>query len=289
MKSLIKGCIIKFFSFLRKNKIMSEYVKRRAEGAVRVLLYHDIEPHQLGNFANQLDYLARTHKFITPSEFKVHMSGLEPLSGRNLLVTFDDGFLSNKAAAEVLNQRNIKAIFFIISDFVSIVNPSDARDFIAKNIFPNIIKNEMPAHWANMGWGDVKYLVEKGHTIGGHTRSHANVSSITDYISLKNEIVDSATEIEAKIGASLEHFAFTFGNIDSFSSDALAVALCKYTWVHSGFRGFNKVDNEGYLVRRDAVSPDLSFDELEFYLGGFSDGYYKKDINTCLSWHTDNA
>ena len=287
MKSLIKRYIIKILSFTRKNKTVSEYVRRRAEGTIRVLLYHDIEPHQLGKFANQLDYLAKKYKFITPSEFKFHMSGLEPLNGRNLLVTFDDGFFSNKAAAEILDQRNIKAIFFIISDFVSIVNPSDARDFIAKNIFPYMVKNEMPPHWVNMDWGDVRYLVEKGHTIGGHTRSHAKVSSITDYVSLQNEIVDSATEIEEKIDGSLEHFAFTFGTIDSFSSDALAVALGKYGWIHSGFRGFNKSSNENYLVRRDSVSPDMDFDELDFYLDGFSDNYYKNDINTFLSWNND--
>ena len=88
---------------------------------LRVLNYHDIPEEELGHFANQIRWLARNYRFVTPSQFENMMIGHEPILGHNLLLTFDDGFLSNRDVAEkVLNPMNISALFFIISHFVEI-------------------------------------------------------------------------------------------------------------------------------------------------------------------------
>ena len=51
------------------------------------------------------------------------ISGSEPIQGNNLLITFDDGLISNRIVAEkVLNPLGINAIFFVVTDFIDINN-----------------------------------------------------------------------------------------------------------------------------------------------------------------------
>ena len=71
------------------------------------------------------------------------ISGLEPIQDNNLLITFDDGLISNRIVAEkVLNPLGIKAIFFVVTDFIDIKNVDDARQFVADNIIPKAKKRK---------------------------------------------------------------------------------------------------------------------------------------------------
>ena len=52
--------------------------------------------------------------------FEDMLTGRIPIEGRNLLVTFDDGFKSNlQISKEVLEPLDIKAIFFLCYDVYS--------------------------------------------------------------------------------------------------------------------------------------------------------------------------
>ena len=253
-----------------------------------MLLYHDISPHELDSFAQQIDYFVKAYNFITPSEFESHMSGETVLKGHNLLITFDDGFLSNKEAAEVLNQRNIKAIFFVVSDFVSLAEDSEAKRFIAKNMYPDMVQEEIPPLWKNMNWDDLRVLLSNGHTIGAHTRSHKRVSALEDELDIYSEIIKSAQVIESQLDIKVDHFAFPFGNIKSLSQTALSVATTKFKFIHSGFRGFNRTILCSSLVRRDSFTPTLNLNEIDFYLHGFSDYYYRDDVQTFVRWESSS-
>lgn len=88
-----------------------------------------------------------------------------------------------------------------------------------------------------MTWEQIRQLSDQGHTIGSHTRTHARLSKIKTNEELISEIIDSGDEIERQIGVQVEHFAFTFGNLESFSPEALKVASQRYKYVYSGLRG----------------------------------------------------
>ena len=50
-------------------------------------------------------------------------------NGDNLMITFDDGFFSNRDIAEkILNPMGIQALFFVVSDFVNIDDHDEAKD-----------------------------------------------------------------------------------------------------------------------------------------------------------------
>ncbi len=260
---------------------------------LRVLLYHDIPPGEQSRFAEQLRWLAQTWTFVTPEHFSSMVSGEVPIRGFNLLLSFDDGFASNRLVAEqVLNPIGIRALFFVVSDFVSFEDREEARRFIAKNIYPGSCAEELPAHWTNMKWGDLEALLEQGHCIGSHTRTHARLSQIDDRAELEMEIVSSADELEKRLNEPINHFSYTFGDLGSFSQDALDVARRRFRFVHSGLRGDNSKSLHPLGLRRDSSAFQdahlnykiFSNSLLGAFLEGGADFKYARDCALLDSW-----
>ena len=67
---------------------------------LRVLMYHDIPPNKEQQFKNQLTNLKKNWNFISPSQFENFINKKIELKGNNLLLTFDDGFISSRIIAE---------------------------------------------------------------------------------------------------------------------------------------------------------------------------------------------
>ena len=230
---------------------------------------------------------------LKPEKFEKMISGSEPVQDNNLLITFDDGLISNRIVAEkVLNPLGIKAIFFVVTDFIDIKNVDEARQFIADNIVPKAKKEEIPMHWYNMQWEDLSALIEQGHTIGSHTKKHTRLSSCNNKDELIEELVISANYIENKLGKKVEHFAFTFGNIQSFSNAAMEVARSQFSFIYSGVRG-NNVNNVSPLaIRRDVAAYQLLNNEyrlcddklLKTFLDGIADLHYFNSRRKLDSW-----
>ena len=213
---------------------------RLPQDNLRVLICHDIAPSDQDRFAAQLRWLARSWNFVSPDRFSAMVSGDERIQGRNVLVTFDDGFASNRVVAEqVLNPMGVQAIFFVVSDFAAMEDHDQARRFVADRVQPGSEAEHLPAHWRNMGWADLEALLEQGHHIGAHTRTHARLSDLVDELELEREIVSGADTLEHRLGVPIDHFAFTFGDLASFSPKALVVARRRFRFIHSGLRGDN--------------------------------------------------
>lgn len=221
---------------------------------LRVLLYHDIAPGDEADFAAQLRWLQRSWNFVSVRQFESMIAGERPVRGRNLLLTFDDGFTSNRVVAEkVLNPMKIEALFFVVSELVDLRDRLEARRLIAERIYPGTKAEGLPAHWSNMGWGDLEALLEQGHSIGCHTGTHARLSGIESKAGLEQEIVSSANTIERHLGVKVDHFSYTFGNLASFSEAALAVARRRFRFVYSGLRGDNRPGVSPFALRRDSA------------------------------------
>ena len=99
-----------------------------------------------------------------------------------------------------------------------------------------------------------------------------------------SEIIDSGDEIERQIGVQVEHFAFTFGNLESFSPEALKVASQRYKYVYSGLRGGNDPGVSPFAIRREAIEPkDLQGFGLGV-LGGVADFQYRRATKILDEW-----
>jgi peptidoglycan/xylan/chitin deacetylase (PgdA/CDA1 family) len=260
---------------------------------LRVLNFHDIPPSEEAAFARQLNWLKKNWKINSPKEFEKLISGDIPIKGDNLMITFDDGFFSNRIIAEkFLNPLGIQALFFVVSDFVGIDDHEKASRFIVKNIYPELEIYDIPNQWRNMQWNDLKVLIDQGHTIGCHTKKHTRLSNCRSEEELETEIIESADLITKNLGIKVDHFSYTFGDINSFSKNALAVAKRRFRYIYSGLRGDNVKGGSPFQIRRDAASYQGSDHEyvifkndlLNSFLGGFTDLRYRNSLKILDRW-----
>lgn len=268
---------------LRISNALLRLVGRRP-GRLRVLIVHGISPLEEVLFAAHLRWLAHTWKFVDPQRFAAMISGDEQVYEDSLLLTFDDGFASNhRIAKTVLNPMGIRALFFVVSGFVALSEKDDWRDFIAQNIYPGMRPADIPDHWRNMGWDDLAYLLETGHSIGAHTASHFRLSQLATK-DLEAEIVSGADALEQRLCTKIEHFAYPFGNLASFSPAALNVARRRFKYIYTGLRGNNAHGVPLWAIRRDAFSPTDSLSLTGAILEGGADWHYAASLAEYESW-----
>jgi peptidoglycan/xylan/chitin deacetylase (PgdA/CDA1 family) len=267
------------YPLLKIGNKLSLCMRKSNTGRLRVLVYHDISPFEVDAFTEQLRWLKRRWKFVDAQTYEAMVKGDLPIRGDNLLLTFDDGFISNRIIAEtVLSKMGIRAIFFVVSGFIDISNPDDCHAFIAKGIRPDMLPGAMPTYWKNMCWDDLRYLINNGHTIGAHTATHARLSELTGN-ELDTEIIHSAELLESKLGVKVKHFAFTFGNFDSLSCEALSAARRRFEYIYTSLRGDNRYRRASQTFCRDTLSPLDSRFLMGAFLEGGADMLYKKSIN----------
>ncbi|EMK03983.1 MULTISPECIES: polysaccharide deacetylase family protein [Leptospira] len=268
---------------LRIFNILGRTLKIKDGSELRVLLYHDVPQEHHSRFRTQLEKISKDWKFVSTEIFEEMIRGKKEIVGRNLLLTFDDGYLSNRIVAEeILEPLGIKALFFIISDFVDI-QEAQIKKFISDNIYPSLSIKQVPDFWMPMRWKDLEVLLRKGHSIGGHTKTHAKLSRIDSIDRLQDEILISKKKLENKLGINIKHFAYTFGDLDSFSKDALRVAREHYEFIHTGLRGDNKI-SPTWAIRRESISPTDSDHLVGAILEGGADILYKNKLKTYESW-----
>jgi glycosyltransferase involved in cell wall biosynthesis/peptidoglycan/xylan/chitin deacetylase (PgdA/CDA1 family) len=277
----------------RATKSLGRSIGLIAPNSLRVLLYHDVPPDQYTQFAAQLRWLAEHYRFVTPVQFAAMMSGGESCRGKNLLVTFDDGFASNRIIAEqVLNPMGISALFFVVSAFVDIDDIEKSRRFIAEHIAPGMRSDDLPRHWRNMRWDDLEALLEQGHVIGSHSHMHSRLSGVSDSGELAHEIAGSADLLVKRLRTPIEHFAFPFGDIKSFSEAAMMLARQRFRYIHSGLRGDNFGGVSPFAVRRDGASFRLANNEyavlsnnlIAAFVEGAGDPHYSSSRRQLDSW-----
>ena len=121
-------------NFILKN-LFTIFGKKK-EDQLRVITFHNILREEHDKFYNLIQYLKKDWNIISPDEFKNIINTKDiKIGNNNILITFDDAFKSQKIVTEkFLDPLNIKALFFIVSDFVKISSIDEAHKFI-KTIF----------------------------------------------------------------------------------------------------------------------------------------------------------
>jgi peptidoglycan/xylan/chitin deacetylase (PgdA/CDA1 family) len=238
----------------------------------RILLLHDIEEEYYEKFDRLIFNLNKKWEIIKPEDYIEKRD----TGGNKLLITFDDGFKSNyEIAVNILKKYNIKALFFVATDFI------DGKDIISK-IYPNIKKNKLK-NYESMSWSNLATLLENGHHIGSHTKSHQNLSTIKKD-EIEFEIYSSFEKIKSNLNYEPNNFAYPFGQLKNINRKAIEIIGKKYKFIHSGLRG-NNYKNNSTIIYRDAVTMTEEFNLVESYLNGNYDWIYslkRKKIQTYL-------
>ena len=159
--------------------------------------------------------------------------------------TFDDGYKNCLTAAQVLEEFGVTGCFFLNSSIVGENRYSVIEKHCAEKIY------KPPVDF--MDWADVESLLVKGHEIGGHTYSHANLGKVEgEKIA---EEVNRDKEILERYCESVDHFAWPYGASVHFSKEAGEVVFeAGYSSCASAIRGVHLPASSSHCyVRRNHI------------------------------------
>jgi len=161
---------------------------------------------------------------------------------RELAITFDDGYRDNfEHAAPVLEKLDLPATFFIVTQWMGTdVIPWWDRDIGVRH------------PW--MTWDQVRSLHRRGFELGVHTRTHADLGSVTDQ-EAREEIVGARRELEEHVGARVELFAYPYGRLANLAeTNRHLIQRSGFRCCCSCFGGVNAPGTDPFYLRRVPIS-----------------------------------
>jgi len=238
--------------------------------SVSVLNYHAIPENYFINFKKQIDWLYSNYNIIDSTTFHSFLEGKVKLNGHNILITFDDGFLSSyNAIKDVLNPKYIKTLLFIPTGFINSERNFNWKEYVSNNIYNGrISENDVADYYKPMTYKEVNELINEGHQIGGHTIMHNNLAEISDPNILHNEIVTSKMQLEMIFNIEINSFAYPFGGIKNINTTILKEIIKHYSYSYSNIRGSNSHNNSCYTIRRQNITPELPVNYFGFIVEG---------------------
>jgi peptidoglycan/xylan/chitin deacetylase (PgdA/CDA1 family) len=138
-----------------------------------------------------------------------------PSDANAVALTFDDGFVSfGDVAAPLLADHGLSSTLFVVADAAGRTNRWPERT--DRGVL------ELPL----LGWAALGRLREQHVEIGAHTRSHVNLSRLTNG-RLHDEIVGGAERIRTEIGYAPAVFAYPYGAV---SDAAVGLVSSRFAW-----------------------------------------------------------
>lgn len=255
------------------------------KGVVFVTLHH-IEDSELEWVSSILDQLSLSCDFIDPKEIENSEFILKRSSRTKIVLTFDDAFKCQKTIADkCLSSRNIKALFFVPSAFVGL-DGNEALEFTKENFFPNSKPRELPeGGYDAMTWNDLNSLILSGHTIGGHSENHPQLSKLSKAV-LEDEILKSADLLEIKLKVKINHFAYPFGSLKTISQSSYSVVKDRFDWAYSNIRGMFDESPSRHFVYRQNLVPGMPLWLVKAIVEGRLDWKYRRDQKQAESLFT---
>jgi peptidoglycan/xylan/chitin deacetylase (PgdA/CDA1 family) len=210
------------------------------DGALPILMYHGLHADEDGAgvfdpvysvdpsmFSAQLDWLAQ-HGFRT-LRLRDLESG-EPRPPRSVIISFDDGDISNaQIALPQLAARDMVGEFFITADFVG------QSDRLSSN--------------------DLRDLVAAGMGVQSHGYSHAYLEDLNEQ-DLEAELVQSKAWIEAVTGQPVIALGLPGGR--GGERERQAALAAGYRWLLGSEPGHNHALRTGHYLQRLPITRALS-------------------------------
>ena len=226
MKRLLRTGLIQTAAALHLDELLLRYQRQQAlrrRPLVQVVEMHETLPRDADRLRRQLEWVARRFTLITPSTFFELWDRSFPLPQWQkpaVLFTFDDGRETNyTVAAPLLEAMGTRGLFFVVPDFIGLV-AEQARDFYYSRIdIRGTAPSDSPEQWNPMNPEQLADLSRRGHSIGNHTLSHANLSHLSR-ADLERQIVASAVKIAS----------WTHKNVDAFAWPYAWNAISRAAW-----------------------------------------------------------
>lgn len=202
--------------------IISSKSIRTGEGRVK------LDPYTLpeSDFSQQMDYLFKKgYRPISLDKLVSWVEQKERLTDKGLIITFDDGHVSNYTKAyPILKKHNFTATFFITAGLIGSDNM--------------------------LSWEQIIKMRNNGMDIGSHTLTHPCPTDLT-IEELRHELEHSKKMLEEHLGAEVKYVSSPTG----FFNPAM-VHLAKeldYKALCIGKVGINHISSDLFSLRRIAI------------------------------------
>jgi peptidoglycan/xylan/chitin deacetylase (PgdA/CDA1 family) len=216
----IKRFVSGIFELLKLNDLLLFIQKRGVSGGkfIRAINYHCIPSIFETQFEKQLQFYKKYFSDVNEDDlndflFQKKWNKKKP----GIIISFDDGDLSNYSlAAPLLEKYGFTGWFFIPTSY-SRCDPSLQRKFAARH---SITYCETGNPRIAVSLNELRDLVKRGHVIGSHTQHHCRFHSIIDRNVLNDEIIGSKEVLGHTVGRKISAFSWVGGESDSYSSQA---------------------------------------------------------------------
>lgn len=226
---------------------------------IQILYFHHVFDGEAEPFRRLLSNLGKDYTYLSYGEAAARIASGQ-INDRFLAVSFDDGFACNVRAARIMKDLGISGCFFLATGIIGVTNSRNVEEFCRANL------KHAPVEF--MGWRDVEQLLRDGHEIGGHTRTHVNLASMTDEM-VETEIGGCFEDLQRRIGK-VEHFAWPFGHFSDFSAFAAkTVFKTGFKSCASAVRGCHVpsggISADRICVRRDHVDATWPTNHVRYF------------------------
>lgn len=230
---------------------------RVTTGRLPILMYHRVAPATLDRseatarwrvapaaFEEQLRYL-RDAGFHTPrlEDWRRATEAKEPLPGRAVLLTFDDGTRDfAEHAWPLLCRYGFSALIFLVTDHIGGTNRWDAA-----------YGEEVPL----LGWDEIRRLRDEGAVFGSHAASHRPLTALSLAEAVREAARSRAVLIRG-LGAPVDAIAYPYGAVDPAVRHL--IGACGYVYGLSCRPGRGKLEDPLLDLPRIEVAGTAGFD-----------------------------
>ena len=126
-----------------------------------------------------------------------------------------------------------------------------------------------------MSWVDVKDLRIRGHAVGCHGYDHRALSREATHQVLVQEIVQSKSVLEEKLGEQVFSFCWPFGNTKSYSKSAYELICYHYRFGFTTFASAFSYMGNPYAIDRANVEAVMNLPRVQFAVLGGAELYFR--------------
>ncbi len=214
---------------------------------MRIIILHDTPPNFLDSLKAVVDTLRGNHLLCGPGDFEPACAAART----RYILSFDDGFASNLAAARELASLGVSALFFVCPGLITLSGNAQAAA-VSEAFFGG---RPVPAGARLLTWDEISEIVSLGHEVGAHGMTHARLSELNG-ASLAHEITGAGEALAERFGVHPKWYAYSYGDIASISAEALAIVRRHYRYCRSGVRGINGPTTNRHALRGEEVRLD---------------------------------
>jgi len=250
---------------------------------LRVTYTHQVLKEDAKNFESLISFLVKARGTITPEKFFKILRREEPLAGRNVLVTFDDGLRSSyHAIKNIFFKYGVRAVMFVPTQILELKTSEDMKRFAWQRL--NFNEGQAPKtfreeEYLAMGKKEILDLQKEGHAVFPHTHTHKRLMEIQDEQTAIAEIVKPKKILQELLQSQMDAFAFPVGTERVVSDFCFPYLKREYRYCFSALAGKNTVETQPHFLHRDCMNADYDLDHVRNIEDGVFDAYYQYKIS----------